>query len=144
MKRSLKIQQGIRENEDTIVIAIEEALDECEYPTSGRDKLEEAQFRNLVRVATSTDSAEVVKNFLRYQVGRDRKWGRGEKSLSERIIKDIDKTLKDLSKAIFDSVKDIPEDDTSPNQKGIWMELIRRYLGYGSRYLKYLNSQREG
>ncbi|MEM6353887.1 MAG: hypothetical protein AAF766_24335 [Cyanobacteria bacterium P01_D01_bin.14] len=144
MRRSLTIQKGIRQAEDDIVSLIEQALDECEYPTSGRDKLEEAQFRNLVRVAASTDSVEVVKNFLRYQVGRDRKWGRGEKSLAERIIQDIDSKLKTTSKDILESVKDIEADDTSLDQKGVWMELIRRYLGYGSRYLKYLNTVREG
>ncbi|NEZ59122.1 hypothetical protein [Adonisia turfae] len=144
MKKSLAIQKGIRQAEDDIVIAIQKALDDCEYPTSGRDKLEESQFRNLVRVADTTDSAEVVKNFLRYQVGRERKWGRGEKSLAERIIQDIDNRLKSASTDIFQQIQNLEDDETSLDQKGIWMELIRRYLGYGSRHLRYLNTMREG
>lgn len=144
MKKSLAIQKGIRQAEDDIVIAIQKALDNCEYPTSGRDKLEESQFRNLVRVADTTDSAEVVKNFLRYQVGRERKWGRGEKSLAERIIQDIDNRLRNTSTEIFTQTKELADDGTSLDQKGIWMELIRRYLGYGSRHLRYLNTMREG
>jgi len=133
----LKIQKGIRQAEDNLVLAIQEALDTCDYPTAGKDKLEESQFRNLVRVSDTTESAEVVKNFLRYQVGRERKWGRGEKSLAERIIQDIDTRLRQQAKTIA-------EDAGSSDVKGIWMELIRRYLGYGARHLKYLNSKREG
>jgi hypothetical protein len=71
-EQELKIQQGIRLAEDAIVKAIENALEHSKY-----GDLEESQFRNLVRVSTSTESTEVIKNFLRYQVGRDNKWGRG-------------------------------------------------------------------
>lgn len=67
----LKIQKGIRQAEDDLVLWIQDALDQCEYGKLGRSKLEEAQFRNLVRVADTTDSPEVIKNFVRYQVGRD-------------------------------------------------------------------------
>ena len=137
-KTELAIQKGIRQAEDDLVTSIENALDTCEYPTSGRDKLEESQFRNLVRVADTTESPEVVKNFLRYQVGRERKWGRGDKSLAERIIQTIDGTLNKTAGEIAEKAGNPDEN------KRIWMELIRRYLGYGSRYLKYLNSKREG
>ena len=137
-KKQLEIQRGIRQAEEEIVVAIEKALDDCEYPTSGRDKLEESQFRNLVRVADTTDSPAVVKNFVRYQVGRDRKWGRGEKSLAERIIKDIDVSLQKQAISIAKGA------DEPGETRQVWMELIRRYLGYGARYLRYLNSNREG
>lgn len=129
----LKVQQGIRKAEDDIVQSIQNALDTCEYPRDGRDKLEESQFRNLVRVSDTTDSSEVVKNFLRYQVGREKKWGRGKKSLAERIINDIKDTL-------FCTAEKIAKDAGSSNTKEIHIELIRRYLGYGARYLKYLNN----
>ena len=133
----LLILKGIRGVEDDIVIAIEKALDECDYPKSGRDKLEASQFRNLVRVADTTESAEVVKNFLRYQVGRERKWGRGKTSLAERIVQDIDGKLKDYAGAIATAAG-------SPDEKRVRMELIRRYLGYGSRRLRFLSSLQEG
>lgn len=126
----LKVQKGIRQAEDDLVILIQDALDKCQYGKSGREELEESQFRNLVRVSDTTDSAEVIKNFLRYQVGRDKKWGRGKESLAERIVQDIDgkikKTAQDIAK------------DSQGDFKPIWLELIRRYLGYGSRHLKYL------
>lgn len=136
-KIELRIQKGIRQKEDDIVIAIEEALDKCDYPKSGRDKLEASQFRNLVRVADTTESAEVVKNFLRYQVGRERKWGRGKSSLAERIVQDIDGKLKTYA-------GEIATEAGSADSKRIRMELIRRYLGYGSRRLRFLSLDQEG
>lgn len=132
----LKVQKGIRQAEDKLVIWIQEALDKTDYPRDGRDKLEESQFRNLVRVSDTTESPEVVKNFLRYQVGRERKWGRGDKSLAERIITDIDGNLKATANAITKKAE-------GGNASEVHIELIRRYLGYGARYLKYLNSKNE-
>lgn len=117
-------QKGIRTVEDDLVIWIQQALDETQY-----GDLEESQFRNLVRVADTTESAEVIKNFIRYQVGRDKKWGRGKDSLAERIVRDIDDNLKKTAEAIAK--------ECQTDYKLIWIELIRRYLGYGSRYLKY-------
>ncbi|MGB7442195.1 MAG: hypothetical protein WA919_14080 [Coleofasciculaceae cyanobacterium] len=121
----LQVQKGIRQAEDNLVIWIQKAMDEATY-----GNLEESQFRNLVRVSDTTDSAEVIKNFIRYQVGRDKKWGRGEGSLAERIIQDIDGSIKKTAKIIAEC--------SQIDFKPIWLELIRRYLGYGSRYLKYL------
>jgi len=124
--QQLKIQKGIREAEDFLVTWIQDALDN---PKS-YGKLEESQFRNLVKVADSTESTEVIKNFLRYQVGRDNKWGRGKDSLAEKIITDINTRIKDQAKKIAESAK---TDDINP----VLLELTRRYLGYGARYLTY-------
>jgi len=121
----LQVQKGIRQAEDNLVVWIQKAMDETTY-----GNLEESQFRNLVRVSDTTDSAEVIKNFIRYQVGRDKKWGRGEGSFAERIIQDIDGSILKSAKMIAEC--------SQIDFKPIWLELIRRYLGYGSRYLKYL------
>ena len=121
----LQVQKGIRQAEDDLVIWIQAAFDESSY-----GDLEESQFRNLVRVSDTTDSAEVIKNFIFYQVGRDRKWGRGEDSLAQRIVLDIDGNIKQKAQKIAES--------SQGDLKSIWLELIRRYLGYGGRYLKYL------
>lgn len=128
-QKQLKIQKGIRQAEDKLVTDIQTALDD----TSSYGDLEESQFRNLVRVADTTDSAAVIKNFLLYQVGRDKKWGRGQNSLAQKIIHDIDKNLKSVANEIAKSAK--AEDFFNE----IWLELTRRYLGYGARYLVYKN-----
>jgi len=128
-QKQLKIQKGIRQAEDKLVTDIQTALDD----TSSYGDLEESQFRNLVRVADTTDSTAVIKNFLLYQVGRDKKWGRGQHSLAQKIIHDIDKSLKPVAHEIAKSAK--AEDFFNE----IWLELTRRYLGYGARYLVYKN-----
>ncbi|MBD2429966.1 MULTISPECIES: hypothetical protein [Fischerella] len=123
-QKQLKIQKGILQAEDELVVWIQTALDNTKY-----GDLEESQFRNLVRLSDTTDSAEVIKNFIRYQVGRDKKWGRGKESLAEKIIEDIDGNIQKKAQEIAKSC----QSDFKP----IWLEMIRRYLGYGARYLKY-------
>lgn len=124
-QRELQVQKAIHQLEDNLVILIQNALDKSQY-----GNLQEAQFRNLLRVADTTESAEVIKNFLRYQVGRDQKWGRGKDSLADQIIHDIDEKLKPEAEKI---ARKYNTDDF----KLIWIELIRRYLGYGARHLVY-------
>jgi len=124
-KKHLKIQKEIRQAEDDLVIWIMSALDKTSY-----GDLEESQFRNLVRVASTTDSAEVIKNFIRYQVGRDKKWGRGKGSLAEKIIEDIDTSIQQVAQKIASNCQ--------AEFKPIWLELIRLYLGYGARHLKFM------
>ena len=126
-KSALEIQRGILQAEDDIVLAIQDALNK----TTTYGNLEESQFRNLVRVADSTESTEAIKNFLRYQTGRDNKWGRGKNSLAENIIKDIDDLLKKKA-------TNIATDANTVDIKSIHIKLIRLYLGYGARHLKYL------
>ena len=125
----LKVQKGIRQAEDALVLAIQAALDQTQY-----GDLEESQFRNLVRVADTTDSTEVIKNFLRYQVGRDQKWGRGANSLADRIISDIGK--------LKETASDIAQNTDLDKINEIWLELVRLYLGYGARYLTYLRKEK--
>jgi hypothetical protein len=122
----LKIQKGIRDYEDELVQKIEAAFNQ-KY-----GQLDPSQYQNLVQVALSTESSEVIKNFLRYQVGRDTKWGRGEGSLAEAIVKDIQGDLEKQAQAIANAAGD------GSKKKAVHIELIRRYLGYGKRHLIYL------
>lgn len=133
-KQELEIQRHIRLAEDDLVARIQTALDNF----TGLSKLEEAQYRNLLHVAASTESSEVIKNFLRYQMGREEKWGRGKNSLAEAIIQDIDKWIYKKALAIAEAAG---VEERSPKVNEIKIDLIRRYLGYGARYLKY---KREG
>jgi hypothetical protein len=127
-QKQLKIQKGIRQAEDEIVTAIQTALDD----KSSYGDLEESQFRNLVRVSDTTESTEVIKNFLRYQVGRDKKWGRGDNSLASRIIADIDQTISNLALKISQASEALQQ------KNDVHIKLTRLYLGYGARHLKYL------
>ncbi len=121
-KIELKIQRGIRHVEDDLVTYIQDALDKTKY-----GDLKSSQFRNLVQVSYNTESAEVIKNFIRYQVGRDNKWGKGKNSLAEQIIKDIDSNIKKHAQEIQEAAK-------AQDFKPIWLSLIRLYLGYGALF----------
>ncbi|MEM1253266.1 MAG: hypothetical protein AAGI69_12600 [Cyanobacteria bacterium P01_H01_bin.21] len=176
-RSQLAVQREIRLAEDQLVIWIQERIDAFRIhaqevrktATDKRDrnqygKLEESQFRNLMHVADGTDSPEVVKNFLRYQLGRDNKWGKGPDSLAEKIIAHIGEAPTEEENAIEQptsgdeenaSSADTPDDNNistlaelaehiaknakSHNFKLIWMDLIRRYIGFGGRHLVYVN-----
>ncbi|MBE9010459.1 hypothetical protein IQ250_09600 [Pseudanabaenaceae cyanobacterium LEGE 13415] len=136
-------QKGIQQAEDDLVKWIEDVLDQSDYGRKGDYELKDSQFRNLVRVADTTESARVIKNFLLYQVGRDSdkkkkisKWGLGENSLARCVIRDIDNSLKATA-------EQIANDSKYPDFNEIYIELIRRYLGYGARYLTYLNTEKK-
>jgi hypothetical protein len=127
---ALKIQKGIRDYEDDLVEKIEAAFKE-KY-----GQLDPSQYQNLVQVALSTESSEVIKNFLRYQVGRDTKWGRGEGSLAEALIAHMQGDLKVQAQAIAATAGD------ASKAKDVHIELIRRYLGYGKRHLAFLKPRK--
>ncbi|MBD2298844.1 hypothetical protein [Nostoc sp. FACHB-190] len=129
-QKEFKIQKEIRQIEDDLVIAIEKILKD----KNSCENLEEAQYRNLMHVADTTESIEVIKNFLRYQLGRDKKWGVGENSIAQRIINDIDGLLHNQAEKIVEKVNYIER------FKSLRLDLTRRYLGYGSRRLKYIKS----
>lgn len=133
-QQQLKIQKGILQAEDDLVTWIENALDTTEY-----GDLEESQFRNLVRFADTHDNPKPIQNFLRYLMSKDNKWGKGEESLATRIIADIG--IEGQGGKLIDLANKIAQSVEYCDIKSIWIELIRRYLGYGSRYLKYLRDQ---
>jgi hypothetical protein len=123
---ALKIDKGIRDYEDDLVEKIEKAF-EAQYGL-----LDPSQYQNLLQVSLSTESAEVIKNFLRYQVGRETKWGRGKDSLAEAIIACIQGDLKTQA-------TEIAKQAGAPEKlKEVHIQLIRRYLGYGKRHLVFL------
>jgi hypothetical protein len=126
----LRIQKGIRGYEDDLVQKIEDAF------TKKRGELDASQYQNLLQVALSTESPEVIKNFLRYQVGRDTKWGRGEGSLAETIILHMQGDLATQAEAIAETAGDVSK------TKAVHIDLIRRYLGYGKRHLTYLKPRK--
>ena len=70
-------------------------------------------------------------------MGRHFKWGKGDDGLAKKIIDDIGS--KGGDSRLYKLAKEIAERAESSDIRAIWMDLIRRYLGFGSRYLVYLN-----
>ncbi|HEX9736201.1 MAG TPA: hypothetical protein VGG06_29925 [Thermoanaerobaculia bacterium] len=124
------------------MLAAEKLLDNGGVVGIPKRHFGDSQLRNLIAVANETESPAVVLNFIRYQIGRDsgqRSWGRehGGQSLGDRLIEDLQKGAVEQALA---RVPGVAEDKTLRQLAAI--VLIRQYLGFASRYLKYLDLQR--
>lgn len=99
-----------------------------------------SQLRNLVAVATETESPAVVLNFIRYQMGRDDKhknWSQGleNQRLGDRFLHELHKEGGAVEKAF----KQMSASQWEPTlQQLARIELIRYFLGFATRYMKYL------
>lgn len=93
-----------------------------------------SQFGNVLAVATETGSVEVVKNFVRYQIGRKdgRGWRHGDFGL--HLISRIDGWLAEQAQSM--ATDGIPYDTA-------WMELVRLYIGYLRRDWVFQRAQIE-
>ena len=129
---------------EDLVNAAEKLLKDSEVVPS-RD-FGHSQLRNLGAVAAETDSPEVVLNFIRYQIGRDvrrddtksKGWARktNEVRLGERFLDALDSEKGPIRLALR-KVKE--EGSSNPHTDQLArMQLIRYFLGFATRYMKYL------
>jgi hypothetical protein len=122
-----------------LVTAAEELLENSEVRPD-QDDFGHSQLRNLGAVAMETESPAVVLNFIRYQMGRDDKkrgWARETKGvrLGDRFLE----ALGGGSGAISNAFKNVTDWQDDPTRDQIArMELIRYFLGFATRYMKYL------
>jgi hypothetical protein len=119
-----------------LVEAAEKLLDEAKVRPS-RD-FGHSQLRNLVAVAMETQSPAVVLNFIRYQMGRDDKnknWSQLQDGirLGDRFII----ALHEKDGAVEKALARVSGGDPVVRQLAR-MELIRYFLGFSTRYMKYL------
>lgn len=139
---SLTQQRAIDRLKEDLVPAAEQLLDDAGVVDIPKKQFGDSQLRNLIAVANETESPAVVLNFIRYQIGRDsggKNWGRVHdgKSLGDRLLEDLQKGAVEQA---LGKVPDIGDDKTLRQLAAI--ALIRQYLGFASRYLKYLDLQR--
>jgi hypothetical protein len=126
---------------EQLVTAAEELLNEAQVRPN-RD-FGHSQLRNLVAVASETESPAVVLSFIRYQMGRDdkgRNWSRrtGGRRLGEHFIF----ALNDDQGVVSQALKNIPGRESPLINQLARMELIRYFLGFATRYMKYLELAR--
>lgn len=124
MRLSIRLKHLVERELDSIVRLAEEGVQK------GRatGKTEESQFRNLQNIASVTDSTLVLKNFIRYQIGRryiDEKVGR-------QILEDIE-ALEKKAEQIAEEEGLLKE---SAEFRMFRMEFVRLYLGFFVRALK--------
>jgi hypothetical protein len=125
---------------EDLVIAAEELLEKSGVRPD-KDDFGHSQLRNLGAVAAETESPAVVLNFIRYQMGRDDKqkgWSREKagKPLGEHFLDALGGNAGPISLAL-ERVKE--EGESDPHRAQIArMQLIRYFLGFATRYMKYL------
>ena len=137
-------RQAIDLAKERLVLGAEAWLDELDDARAPR--LSHSQLRNLIAIAMETESPAVVTNYIRYQIGRagrndpwikpesaggttgDRLIGELETGTVQEALAMVEGTLEKRGAATLDG-------ETSRRAR---IELIRHFLGFASRYLKYL------
>lgn len=90
-----------------------------------KEEVKEAGMRNLLEMATASDSIEALKLFVQYQMGRKKL----PRDFGEQLIQKID---NELGKRADEISKNDPAD-----RKEVLLSLVRQYLGYMNRYFKF-------
>ncbi len=137
---SIVQRRAIDRAKEILVGKAEALLDDNEVIRSGT--FGHSQLRNLLAVAAETESPAVVHNFIRYQMGRDKKdqkgWARGAEGsrLGDRFIAELS---AEPGAAVGAALAAIPDLADQPLLRQLaHIELIRNFLGFAGRYLRYL------
>ncbi|KAB8331436.1 hypothetical protein SD80_023270 [Scytonema tolypothrichoides VB-61278] len=119
-----------------------------DFSIASKDK--KSPFRNVLAVATDSGSSlEVIKNYIRYQVGRSGSspiWTtlKDKELFAKAVVQDLDNLIQDAQAILTRIRKDIPKDHAlepylEDNQnrerlkKDIHLKLVQLYLGYLAR-----------
>ncbi len=132
IRYGLQVQQGIESAMNSLVRRAQKLVDRTEIQNSN---LEKHQLSNLLDVALDTLSAEVVVNFILYQVGRDTtrtSWR--YQNFGQELARELDKLRNDVAKVIARRIKKRPSDREIDE---IWIQLVRQYIGQLNRYFYY-------
>ena len=137
LRRELRINRAIDNAMNELLTGMQKFIDETHIWES---RMEEHQMNNVVAVAQETGSVEVVKNYVRYQVGRDARnenwrWRVGStKNFGEQLVDKLDE-LRDLATGIVADAGDrsAPARDVDP----VWIRLTRVYVGHLNRYFSF-------
>lgn len=136
---NLKMRQSVENLMNSIVRRAQKLIERTGIE---RSQMKETQLDNLLGVAMDTSSAEVVKNFILYQVGRDSKredtWR--YKGFGQELVREIDRLRNDIAKQVVGQVKERPSEREIDD---VWIYIIRQYLGQLRRYFYYRKKEYE-
>lgn len=134
LQRELHINRDIDHAMNKLLPQMKTFMDDMKI---WKSDMELNQLQNLLSTAQDTQSVEVVKNFIYYQMGRDnrgRSWRKSERnqpSFGDRLIQALDE-LRDTAVPITEKYGGQTEDIDKA-----WMNLTRLYLGNLRRYFYY-------
>lgn len=132
-QQMLALDKAIDDRLNAILKQMQQLLDESRIWESN---MEVSQVQNLLAVSMETDSVEVVKNYIRYQIGRDgnsASWRlrRGTNAVfGDQIIAELDR-LETVARSI------VPASSEQWLIDRTWMKMARLYLGHLRRYFYY-------
>lgn len=142
-----RIQKVISEQMDDVLRKVKTIAKE--FSIANKDK--KSPFRNVLSVATEPGSSiEVIKNFIKYQVGRTGsspiwKTKKEEKLFATAVVSDIDSLLSDDTEKIIHNLRENIKKNNSLNtyvdnphnqkylKKTVHLKLTQLYLGYLAR-----------
>jgi hypothetical protein len=137
---SLEVRQEIDRAKEILVEGAETLLKDAKVIPDDKT-FGHSQLRNLVAVATETESPSVVMNFIRYQMGRDDKYRGWAKTLDkdkQRLGDRFIHALQGEGGSVQKALAGIEIEAGTLTEQLARMELIRYFLGFATRYLKYL------
>jgi hypothetical protein len=137
---NLRLQNAIEGRLNTLTTQAQDLVQDTQLFQS--EGMEESQMQNLVSVARETDSAEVVVNFILYQVGRDssRKVRRDEERswCYSDFGEELAKALRRLKGEAETIVTNVTQQEAQLEMVDeVWIHLIRHYVGQLRRYFHY-------
>lgn len=135
LRRDLLLQEALDRQLDTLVRQANRTAALLE-----KTSMEKSQLRNLLNVAVTSRSPEVVINFIRYQIAREQdKWRREEKGFGHTLIGDLRGIVKELADKVVQDVTarmpDAPQAGTLADTA--YVRLMQLYLGYLNRAFYY-------
>jgi len=123
------------------------------FDTQPSHNMERHQLSNLVSATLETDSVEVVRAFVQYQIGRDnprqpRNWGAGDPPFGEEVLRWLD-GYRNQAQGLVNKVAHLLEAEPADKKarvEQVWMMLARRFAGHLERafvYEKYRAEQKK-
>lgn len=136
LRRELLLEQAIKQRLDELV----RQANKTDAKLKSNKKMEENQLRNLLNVAMESRSAEVVTNFIRYQIGRNESaWQKDKDGFGHTVIADIHTFVAGLANDVVEYLKDhgISETEAGALRSEASIRLMQLYLGYLNRAFYY-------
>lgn len=142
LRRDLLLQQAIEHRLDGLVKLANQTAALLE-----KTSMEKNQLRNLLNVAVTSSSPEVVINFIRYQIAREgNKWGKGQNDFGHVLIKrlrdDVKKWADDVAQEVKKKMPSAPESERLPHVA--YVRLMQLYIGYLNRAFYYGKEAEKG
>jgi len=119
-----------------------------------RQQMERHQFTNLVAVASETNSAEVVMDYVRYQIGRDsggNTWRIRRPEQPDRpefgiqLIEQLEGFRSMAKGLMLEAIRqyEIEPQDRAKEEKRLWMMLVRRFVNSLHHNFVYYDAEKK-